>query len=209
MSHVSWNRSPIARIRLLAIAIAALTFAGCGASTTIEQSWTAPNARYERLHNVVTLFISRDGATRRVAEDKMARALAARGVRATPAYAVLTDTDPRDLKQTRAKLRALGYDGVVTMRLVDREHQLQYVPPMFDDYWGPAWGGAWPGGYYSPGYAYTETVVRMESTAYSLRNNQLLWSALSKTVDPGSSKRLINDVTKIVAEQLTRRGVIV
>lgn len=109
-----------------------------------------------------------------------------------------------DLNRAKEKLRTLGADGVVVMRLVDREHQLEYIPPDFDMYWGLAWPGV-----YSPGYAYTETIVRMETTAYSLRDIQLVWSALSKTVDPRNARALINDVTKIVAEQLTKRGIVV
>jgi hypothetical protein len=186
------------RINLIAITIAAITLGACGGSTTIEQSWTAPNARAERLHKVVTLFISEDGATRRAAEDKLALDLMQKGVQATPAYALLSDQELQDLNAAKQKLAQLGYDGVVTMRLVDKEHELQYMPGDFDAYWGLAW--------YEPGYAYTETIVRMETNAYSLRSNRLVWSALSKTVDPSGSKGLIKDVSKVVAEQLTKRG---
>lgn len=92
MVHPAPIRSPI-RLVAIAIAIATFTLGACaGSSTTIEQSWTAPNARNAPFRKVVSLFLSRDGAMRRAAEDKMARELAARGVQATPAYQVLPTT---------------------------------------------------------------------------------------------------------------------
>jgi hypothetical protein len=187
-------------IRLVAIATFAMC--ACGGGTTIEQSWTAPTARNQPpLRKVVTLFISNDVTTRRAGEDKLARDLNARGVQATPAYTILGDQELSNLDTVKAKLRSMGYDGIVAMRIVNREHQLEYMPPTFDGYWGYAYSG-----FYSPGYAYTETIVRIETTAYSLRNNQLVWSALTKTVDPGSARSLVNDTSKVVASQLTQRG---
>ena len=44
------------------------------------------------------------------------------------------------------------------------------------------------------------------TAAYSLTTNQLVWSALTKTVDPDSARKLLGDTSKVVASQLTKHG---
>ena len=86
------------------------------------------------------------------------------------------------------------------MRLVGKQQELQYVPATFGAYWGPAWGMA--------GYVQTETIVRVETTAYSLRDEALVYSALSKTIDPMSVSSLIGEVTKTVSHAMEKQGVV-
>lgn len=192
--------------RLVAIAITALTFAACAPSTTIEQTWTSPTVRSEPpLQNVVTVFFSDNVTIRRAGEDQLARDLIRKGVNATPSYAIFQDEELSDLDAVKAKLATMGYDGVVTMRIVDRYQELDYMPPTFDGYWGSAYPYFYSPGYYSSGYAYTETVVRVETSAYSLRTNKLVWSALTKTYGDEADD-LIDETSRVIASQLTERG---
>lgn len=207
-------RNRITRLGGWWLALVGLALAACaGPHTSVELAWTAPNAESAQLHRVVTLFVSRDVALRRPAEDEMARQLAERGVEARPAYQLLSRDDLSNLNNAKSKLRAMGYDGVVTMRIVGEEQTLNYVPPSFDAYWTWAspyffWPGYYAPGYYSPGYVYTTTIVRMETEAYSLTDDRLVWAALSKTTDPGNARQLIDDVTKTVATRLTDQGLV-
>lgn len=187
---------------LLCIAVA-LEFTACAGSTTIEQSWKAPNLAPSNLRNVVTVYISRDATMRRTVEDSMAQRLAHLGVRAIPAYSVLSDDDLKDRDRAKAKLAAGGYDGVVALRLVGKETKLVATPPTFNGYWGMAWPGA-----YDPGYLSTETVVRVETNVFSLADDKLVWSGLSKTVDPNTMRSAIDDVTKVVAKALENQQIV-
>lgn len=206
------------RIALSVIAIAAsVVVAGCAASTTLESGWTSPNVHNQpQLTRVVTVFISNSETIRRTAEDQLARDLAARGVQATPGYALLTDAEgmalatiakPQngDVSGVTAKLRDMGYDGVVTMRIVDREQQVD-VSPGYGGGWGyPGWG--YPGDWgYWPGYSYVYTTYRIDTAAYSLRTNHLMWSGLIKTVNPDGTHQLISDATRMVTKQLSKQG---
>jgi hypothetical protein len=188
--------------RLLWIAVA-LEFAACAGSTTIEQSWKAPNLPPSNLHNVVTVYISRDVTVRRAVEDSMAQKLAPLGVRAVPAYSILSDDEIKDRERAKAKLAAGGYDGVVALRLVGKETKIVATPPTFDGYWGTAWPGA-----YDPGYLSTETIVRVETNVFSFADNKLVWSGISKTVDPNTIRSTIDDVTKVVAKALEKQQII-
>jgi hypothetical protein len=197
----------LARLRigpwLLCLAAIAWPSTGCGSSTKVEQTWTAPNAQAVAMRNVVTVCFS-DGTIRRTVEDEMARKLAAAGVRATPSYTLLSDQELQERGIARAKLASAGFDGVVALRLVSREQELHYIPPTFDGYWGAGWGTV-----YDPGYVASEMVVRVESSAYSLANDQLVWSAITKTIDPDSPRKGIDEVTTVAARELQKQGVIV
>ena len=187
------------------LVVIAICATGCAASnTSIEQSWTPPSGAPADLHKVVTVMVSKDTTVRRTAEDDMAHRLHAAGVEAVPAYQVLSDQDYADREAAKAKLKALGFDGVVAMRIVSRSEQLQYVPTYFSGYWGAAWPAT-----YATGYLESETVVRVETTAYSLRNDKLVYSALSRTIDPNTVNSLLTNVTATVAKALEQQGVVV
>lgn len=184
--------------RSLVGAIVALVVAACGSATKVEKTWRAPPvAGAQPMSNVVTLFTSEepDVSVRRNAEDQLARQLISRGLRATPSYMILGERDITDLPAARAQLRSMGYDGVVTMRIVDREQELDYAPSGY-------WGGTWGYPYYSGGYAFLETTYRVETVAYSLANDQIVWSALVRTTDPEDTGDLIEDTSEAVAGEL-------
>jgi hypothetical protein len=166
---------------------------GC-TTASIEQTWRAPDAA--TLTHVVTLSPVSDPTTRRSAEDQLAAQLSRHGVRATPAYAILTYQDRNDKRRIASVLAAQGFDGIVSMRLVGVHQQLEYYPG-FDAYWGGAWGSVVP-----------ETVVRVAISAYSLPSKQLVWSATSKSVDPNSVPQVIGDVSKVATDRLARDHVI-
>lgn len=196
---------------LLAIGVVA-----CGPSTTLEAGWTTPSARATPpMTRVVTVFISDSMSIRRSAEEHLARELAKKGVAATPSYAVLTDDETHALanlgrdqtpigEATKQRLMSLGFDGIITMRIVDREKDLHYGSYGYAGwgYWGSPYWGYWD---YPGNYAYTETTYRMETTAYSLRANQLVWAGLVRSVDPDTAHQLIDESSRVVAGQLAKR----
>ncbi|HEY1811620.1 MAG TPA: hypothetical protein VGG74_04645 [Kofleriaceae bacterium] len=176
---------------------ALVVVAGC-TTASFESTWRAPSA--PELTNVVALSPAPDGARRRSVEDRLAHQLSAHGVHAVPGYTVLTPKDRDDREAMIAKLRNDGFDGVVTMRFVGAHQRLEYYPA-FDAYWGYAWGPYW-------GTVVPETVVRVEVNAYSLATKQLVWSAMSRSVDPSDSAQAIGDVSHLVAERLAHDRVI-
>lgn len=216
MLHEFRNRNLLSLAAVVALAI---TAAACQPTTTLEQGWTTPHANQPRMTKVVTVFSSDSVALRRSGEDKLARQLAARGVVATPGYAVMSDAEahvlvssigkqnPAALAPITSRLREMGYDGVVTMQIVDREQNLEYAPGTYYGGWGyPGYWGYWDSAYYWPGYAYTEMTYRLETNAYSLRNNQLVWAGLVKSIDPNNARELIDETSGVVAGELTKRG---
>ena len=187
------------RVTSLAIVMVALASVACSSTrtATIEHAWRDPNARVGELTNVVTLFPTRDAMLRRTVEDKLAQHLADRGVRAVPGYTVLTRDDVQDRNVAGEILRRAGFDGLVAMRVVEADRTLEYYPA-FDVYWGAAWGTVVPG-----------AIIRMQVDAYSLADRRLVWSAVSRSVDPNSIGQLVDDITAVVSRELSKERVVV
>ena len=181
--------------------LAMVAVVACGSSTSIEQSWKQPGPHAE-LQRVVTVMLWRNEGVRRSAEDELAARLKQAGVDAVPSYAVLGTDDIKDPQVARERLLAQGFDGAIVMRFVSREQQVSYAPPSYVGYWGGAY-------YPSGGYVDVDTIVRLETAAYSLRDRQLVYSALSRTTDPDNVQALINSVTKKVAGALEKERVVV
>jgi hypothetical protein len=81
------------------------------------------------------------------------------------------------------------------MRFVDREQKLD-VDMYYGGYWGTAWDTVIP-----------ETIVRIEINAYALEGDRLVWSGLSKSVDPQNTSDLIDQVTGVVGKALAAQEV--
>jgi hypothetical protein len=195
-------------------ALAFVVLAGaCAGHTSLEQGWTSPSAHASPpLTKIVTVFISKSESTRRSGEDRLARELAKNGVAATPEYAVIAPTERAaldglidkagtpEVEAVKAKLMGLGYDGVITMQIVDKDEQLVYSP----SYYGYSYG-YWGYGGYPGGGVYTTETYRTETTAFSLSGNRLVWSGRLKTVDPESTKQLLGGTSKVVTRELAKQ----
>jgi hypothetical protein len=199
------------RLHLAMAAWLALLTIGCGGATTsFEQVWHAQPADMGNVRRVVTFYQAQDGAMRRTVEDQMARKLLQQGVQAIPSYAVLDasllNTDDRD--KARTALAAKGFDAVLQIRLVSVE---SYPGQVSDSYWNTTydwyWGVGWPTNY--DDYVFESPIVRVETNLYSLKNDQLVWSGRSKTVEADSTNEVIDEVTSLVATTLQTRGVAV
>ena len=197
---------------LLAALVASLL--AC-ATTTFESTWRAPDARPLQLagKKVVGLFVNKDLASRRSAEDALAREISAHGAQGVPAYAVLGDDEIKDKETVRAKLERLGFAGAVVMRIAGRETQVQYQPPaawasptygrFYGGYWGYGWGTA-----YDPGYLKVDKIVKVETLVYSLEQDKLVWAGVSRTVDPKQIDGFIRDLAEAVAAQMEKDGLL-
>ena len=195
-------------VRIALVALIALSSLACS-TTTFESTWRAPGARPVRLagRRVVGLFVGRNPAVRRRAEDAMAREISAREAEGVPAYTVLSDEEIKDQDAARKKLDGLGLSGVVVMRVVGRETEYSYDPAVvwarppyrhfWRDYW--SWGWARVG---EPQYLAVDRIVKVETLVYSLEQDMLIWAGVSRTVDPEHVEGLIEELSRAVSEKM-------
>jgi hypothetical protein len=190
-----------------------LGLGGC-ATSRIENAWVEPSATPQSfaLKQVLVIARASDGVLRRATEDAMDRALTAgpRGqsgeLKVHPSYTLLDDRELTDAAAARKKVEAAGYDGAVLIRFVSSHQEVSVTPP---SYGGGFWGYYGYGGgamMYDPGTVRTDTILKLQVNIYSLAEGKLLWSGVSRTLNPSKIEKLVVDVADAVRKDLSERG---
>lgn len=189
-------------------ALFALTLAcATGGSPEFETSWRDPTVSAFHFRRLLVSYATNDEQTRRRVEDKLAKQLP----NAYAAYRVAPDLNTRDQPAARALLREKLFDGAVVMRVVGVQERSTYVPlspvytghPSFYAYWGSTWGMV-----QRPGYVLNDQVVSVETVIYSIKEDKLVWTARTRTLNGAPSKLVDETVDAVVnhlrAQQLVR-----
>ncbi|MBC7449976.1 MAG: hypothetical protein H7259_00650 [Cytophagales bacterium] len=175
-------------------------------STTMVSSWKAPGAVYskEEFKKVMIIALVKDETTRRIAEDKMTTYNSS----FIQSY-MIPGHDKLDTSRAsvNAFLAKEHIDGIVTMHLVNVDKQLNYVPGGYNGgYYG--WYGYNYGGFNS-GYYQESTQYTLETNVYSVKQDKLVWSGITATLDPVSIQKTIGEVEQEVIKRMRKDGFLV
>ena len=191
---------------LVFFAVSALPVLGGG--TRIVQRWVSPDVAKYQFEHVLTICIIKDQTTRQMVEDAMA-ARAKKG-NAFPSYGILQEAELRDKEIAKKKILQMGFDGAVVMRPLRVEDRVTYVPGSYPPYYGSFWGYyGWAGpSLYVPDYVYTDKVVQVETTIFSIKDDKLLWTTLSETKNPESARDVVLGIAKEIGKEARKRGLV-
>ncbi len=201
-----------ARLGILCLG-AGLVF-GC-ATAQIESAWRDPATTPQSLEfkKVVVVAMARDGVLRRKAEDELVLVLQ-KGPKAqagemtvTPSYLVLDENELAGAAHAREKMKSEGFDGAVLVSFVSSQEQITVSTPAY-----PA-GGMWgyygrPGAFYDPVTVQSDTIVRIQTDIYSVEQGKLLWSGVSRSMNPSNVEKLVAGVADAVAGELRKEGLL-
>ncbi len=179
--------------RLLAgLALAAL--AACAGPTQLEGRWSSPDAAGYRIGTVLAVVAVQDSGSRRMVEDRMVAALAAKGVKAQPGYRWLTGASPPPEAELDRAVTASGADSVLMISpgKVSSETVITpgaYVggPPMIGGYGYYGYYRSVMAPVYIPPSAQTVRSISSETRVFDARSKALLWSGTARTELTGSS----------------------
>ncbi len=182
--------------------LAALVLAGCG-TTRFVSTWKEPSAGPGSLvgQKIATFVLSPQSATRRPAEDLLARELSARGAQGVAGYTLLPGDQVKDKDKAKKKLEEAGFAYVLVLQAVDVSEETDYVPgdtwyaPTYYRTWGGYWGRGWTA-VHEPGYTTTSTVYTVESLLYRLADETMIWAGRSETRNPGNLQTFVSDYAR-------------
>lgn len=192
----------IASIWVLAIIIGV---SSCGGSTYMVDSWSAPNETIQKgdLNKVMVAVLSNSETSRRRAEDE----IASYNSMFTPSYKVLgTQQMALDTAKSKSVLKSQNYDAVLLMRLRDKNETQTWVPGNTYNYWG--YHGMYYGAYYDPGYVRNDVSYTIETNLFSIKDNKLLWSGITSSMNPTSLETTVDEVVKEVYQRMKKDGLI-
>jgi hypothetical protein len=175
------------------------------ASTKLEKSWIDPSftSTTKPFTKVLIIAPLKDASAQRVAEDKIAKAMRA-GV-GVQSYTYLSPSDT--VKNTvDTKLITDSFDGIITMQLTQVEKSTDYVQGT--SYGGYGYRGYYGYGYYSPGYYTENKTFLVETNFYSIRENKLIWTGTTSTLNPTSFEQTMSDIIYSIKSDLKKKGVL-
>jgi hypothetical protein len=200
------------RIIFLPITGLFLLIASC-TSTKIVSSWRDPDKQVtvDNLNKVLVLALFKDETSRFKAEDQMVQYLNGKGV---ASYSYLkSNFNENNEEALRRKIRADGFDGAVTMRLVDVDKEKTYTPGVGSSY--PTYYRNFSGYYYrswsyfsNPGYYSTTKTYTVETNVYSIKEDRVIWTGLTETTDPDGVNKMTAEITKVVYKEMIKEGFI-
>lgn len=210
------------RIKLFVILLVSGMIMSCSPISRITGSWVDPSAKGNLLSGK-TIFIAsltRNMKVRTELEKGFTALVAPKNIRTVNGHDYFKPDFYKkipDEKELQAQLKNSGADYVLTISMINKNSETRYVPGtgMYAPY--PRYG--WYGGFYSyyrywypmfyePGYYVTDRTYFMETNLYDLNTNKLIWSAQSKTVNPGSIDNFVSTYPKVLVDQLVKDGLL-
>jgi len=194
-----------ARLPLLGLALAVVAVAtGCASSRVVNQ-WTNPAYAAPRFQRIMVIGITKQPSIRRAFEDEFVARLKEKGVDAVQSYLSLPEDGPVEEARLNEAVRQANADATITTRLVNVDKRTEVRPGMYAPYgFYRGYAGAW-WGYYEPPIVYQYDVYVSETSLYDVKNNQLVWSGVVQTEQPGEIRKEIVHYVGVVIDALKDR----
>ncbi len=189
-----------------------LTISSCS-STKIISTWREPNKEIslQKLKKVLVVALFQDETSRRKAEDQMVGYFYGKGV---ASYDYLDKSiSEKNEDVIREKIKKDGFDGALTMRLLDVDKENVYsrgnmsmYPPYynnFSSYYFRNWGY-----YANPDYYLTTKIYTVETNVFSIKEDKIIWTGITKTTDPSGVVKMTEEIGKAVFNEMVKQGFI-
>ncbi len=187
------------------LAISLIAAAACS-STKLNSVWADPNYTGGAFRKLMIIGLGATEGGRAAFENSLADAFLKQGVMGVSSTGYFASASDMTREGVRSWVERDGYQGVLVSRLVDVDRQYQVVEPTYTDLWG-YWG------YYgtvmtSPGYVSEQTTLRITTDLFDAATGKVVYTAESKSFDPGSREQAIRELTALLDEDLTKRGLL-
>jgi hypothetical protein len=199
--------------------VALFLIAGCSTSR-ITSSWKAENIQPKEYKKILVLGLINepDRTVREQMEEHIMGDLRDLGYDAVCSCDQFNPKTFENMKEKEAlaKLNNSGIDAVLTVVLLDKQKERDYVPGRvyyspYGYYHNRFWGyyNTMYGRVYAEGYYVTNTKYFWESNFYNLENGpQLLYSVQSQSFDPASAGSLSHEYGQMIVKHMVKNNVL-
>lgn len=201
--------------------LAGIAFHGCAPATQITGSWKNPEAAAKQYNNVIIAAMTNNVVVRQQVENDLQAQLQKQGIKAVKSIDIFppsasSRTGP-DVNEILDKVKANGYDGILTVAVVDEERETRYIPGNYT--YAPITRFGWYGrfsGYYSywspimydPGYYTEDKVYFLEANLYDSQTENLVWSAQSTSYNPSNLQKASQAFAQVTVERMGQDNVV-
>lgn len=204
--------------KILISTVLIIFFIGCSTSK-ITNSWKLSNMPVKKYNKimVIGLIQNNDRDLRGKMENHLVADLAEIGY---AGISSLNEYGPKSFENSKevevlTKLGNSAVDAVITIVLLDKQKEKYYIPGRV--YYSPytiyqrRFWGYYTTIYdrvYTPGYYREDTKYFWESNFYDIETKELLYSAQTKSFDPGSAESLAHEYGQIILNDMVKQGVL-
>ncbi len=198
---------------LLPVCIIVIVILSCCNSTKIVHTWKEQGKEIvmDKLNKVLVVALFKDSKSRRIAEDEMVGYLGRKGI---VSYLYLPETFNKSNEDSfRQKIQEDGFDGAVTMRLVDADREMLFTTGSIIPY--PIYNRSFSGFFYrnwssyaNPGYYSATRHYRVETDVYSIKEDRIIWSGITETINAGGLKKMAQRISDVVFTEMVEGGFI-
>ena len=198
--------------------LASIITAAC-TTTKITSSWKAANVQPKHYSKILVLGLIKD-SDRSLQEKMEAHLVDDLKSKGYNAVGSLQEFGPKAFSnvteaEALARLKQSNIDAVVTIVLLDKQKERNYVPGRM--YYSPYvmyYNRFWP--YYGtlnyriyePGYYVTDTRYFWESNVYEVSTQSLLYSVQTKSFDPANSESLGHEYGKLIIADIVKNNIL-
>ncbi len=182
------------------------------AGTKLTNTQVDESRRGKPVSNILVIGVTykEKEKVRRSFEDRFVTQLRAAGVEAISSGDAISI--PADLMLEKDEIlkavHKFNNDAVIITHVVGKESKEVYTPPArsyrgYYGHYGRAYGYA-----HTTGYSSTNTFYRLATNLYDVKTEKLIWSGKSETLNPDSTKQMIDDVIKVVIKDLQKNNLL-
>jgi hypothetical protein len=213
------NKTMCKNLSLVSTAAIAALLCSC-ATTSVKETWKSPEFPGTPVGKVAVIAVEDRGMVRQGFENRYMHEFKASGQEATVTYELFSLAEAKkDKDLALEKLRGVGADSVIIMRLVDSATYYREVRPTGERYAGVTTGYEPYGwyGYYSMAFMDMGTTwgslsqkVLLDTTLFDLKTGKKLWSGVTQTTVKENTDR-VGEMDPLVNKLVTamrRDGVV-
>ncbi len=182
-------------------------------STHITSSWREPNKelKISNLKKVLVVALFKNETSNHNAEDEMIGYLNGKGI---VSYNYLNAKFNKENEEAiRTKIKKDGFDGAITMRLIDVDKETNYNRGRIDAY--PDYYRSFTGyyinsmSYYNePDYYTTTKTYTVETNVFSIKDDKIIWTGVTESTNPGGVDKMTKEIVKVVYNKMVGEGFI-
>jgi hypothetical protein len=186
----------------------------CTPRTRVTASWASPQAEEMAFNNVLVAVMVDNVNVKRSLESMLVQELMDEGIDATMSLDIFPPKyrdGLADRDEIMDLIRENGYDGIMTVALIDTETETRYVPgrttyapSRFFPYYGRFYGyySHWHPRLFEPGYYRTDRTYFYETNFYDAETEELIWSAQSESMDPARAERFSRQFASSIVREM-------
>jgi hypothetical protein len=198
---------------LLYVILVITIFTSCN-STKISNSWREPNKQLYtgEWNKILVVALLKNETYRRKVEDELLNYLNGKGI---VSYNYLNDDfNNIDEDKFRNKIKADGFDGAISMRLIDVDKEKVFIPEQHNlyPYYYQNFSCHYQQGsisYRTPGYYSMNKTFIVETVVYSIKEDKIIWSGITKSFNPVGVVKMTSDISKLIYKKMLSEGFIV